>query len=122
MAFTLDTSGIVHMTSDSVVPAYIWSDLTPFAQGYVEAMFAGPITVGSGAHTYNSVLQLAFSDLAPATLSRIMGDCEAYAGGNDASDGPVFWNLQQDGLLSRFPPLAPYLGEDGLIYLREVSQ
>jgi hypothetical protein len=38
--FTLDTSGSVRNTDPLPFARIVWEDLTPFAQGYVEAMFA----------------------------------------------------------------------------------
>ncbi len=60
-----------------------------------------------------------FRHLAPATLSRIIGDCEGH-GGSTAEDGRRFYALRQMGDWGEaFPPLTVTLGEDGLIYLRE---
>lgn len=111
-AFHLDASGFNH-----------------FAQGYVKALLSGPITVGADAHTYNSVLQLGFSDLAPATGARIIADCkealaDPLAGYKPhVESGRMFWRDRQANMLNgmdpRFPPLTPHLGEDGKVYLRE---
>lgn len=114
--FTLDTSGAVPMPSahGGSVP-FRWGGLSPFAQGYVEALFAsaedalrypdtGP---GIGGGHYG------FSDLAPEALALILRKCGPEAQrlwGDTREGGRLFW--------SSFP-LAPYLGDDGRVYLRE---
>ena len=118
--FQLDTSGYVHCDDPARVHMITWSDLTPFCQGYIEAMFAG------GSWDLGR-----FSDLAPATLQRIIGDCEAAladrlcAFTNHPESGAMFWRERQanqlNGMHPHFPPLTPYLGDDGLIYLREAA-
>ena len=125
--FQLDTSGRVECPASFQPLGWaIWSDLTPFAQGYVEAMFdtpVGPAELWVGK---------TFSDLAPATLARIIGDCANRVANlpagiattdNTREAGRHFWERQQAGRLAVFgyPPLTPYLGDDGLIYLREGS-
>lgn len=125
--FTLDTSGAIRLVparSDPDGPIYRWSDLTPFAQGYVEAMLAS-VDRSVGGFSFP-----AFSDLAPATLSRIIGDCEAadhlrpgVSAEGDRASGAQFHAMRQSGLFAvRFPPLTVSLGEDGLIYLAEAGQ
>lgn len=82
-AFTLDTSGVVMVPHDSDANSdaslYRWTDLTPFQQGYVEALFASndPMrweSTGSPAHT----VKPAFDRLSPEALSLILRDCEAF--------------------------------------------
>lgn len=129
--FQLDTSGsVAHLAPNGdpvIVGGIRWSDLTPFAQGYIAALFQHrhlerdedqPVTTG-------------FSDLAPATLARIIGDCETgladplCAFMNHPESGAMFWRDRQanqlNGMHPHFPPLTPYLGDDGLIYLREAA-
>lgn len=81
--------------------------LTPFATGYADAIRASLPEEHRDA------------PFADETLALIIADCESYRGGQDASDGPVFWFLRQERLLKRFPPQTPSLGDDGKVYLRE---
>ncbi len=69
----------------------------------------------------------AFHMLAPATLSRINGDCERFQGSrhfNNTAEGALWlrgsntWAWRNEGRYPDFPPLTVSLGEDGLIYLR----
>lgn len=170
-AFQLDTSGrVVTDLSEAFETYYEWSHLTPFAQGYVEAMFADGVAdckscAGNGEVVTNWDRYLkgepgdvgdeatatcpdcdgqgkadlgSFSDLAPATLARIIGDCErrlshypSHATPNlfigrttdcvPRQNGARFWQGRQAGRCKNFTPLTPYLGEDGLIYLREAA-
>lgn len=196
-ASTLDTSGAVALSRHYwretpqgrvglPVRHTTWSDLDPFTQGYVEALFASlveaarkamparsgdcptirvkrltisSLNIMSGDHGPERVewrvepcgrplfgkdreagvcgscakswaiegnRPLAFHHLAPETLTRIMEDCEAarrqpYPGG-PYTRGDWFWDDRQAGRLARtFPPLAPYLGDDGKVYLREAA-
>lgn len=111
------------------LPAYVWSDLDAFTQGYVEALFE------SGGGRIGPVFQwvCGFSDLAPETLARIIADCAAVADFAEFfadNPGASFWLNRQSAwpawsdrrprLVDRFPPLTAYLGDDGKVYLREV--
>ncbi len=146
MTFTLDTSGAVVMAAadhnyeagayrvcrrcgcephpPAGEPRLIrWSDLSPFAQGYVEGLFAA---IEYPACQDTAYLPKGFSDLAPETLAAILKDCEAQEHravfkGPDAGRvaGDLFWILRQRGELAACPPLVPYLGDDGRVYLRE---
>lgn len=68
---------------------------------------------------------LAFSELAPETLARIIADCEAwrreFAGrtAETSADRPnmggEFWRIRQEGKRSTFPPLTVQLGDDGKV-------
>lgn len=140
MGFQLDTSGTVahptqrHNNGDRVQVA--WKHLDPFTQGYVEALFAGPLTelrrdredeIGM------NIDPLAFSDLAPESLARIIEDCAAFqnftAGlgfKTGAVEGRRFWDGRAAGLPpgpwgAAFPPLTAYLADDGKVYLREAA-
>lgn len=91
--------------------------MTPFAEGYVEAL--------------RKSLPPEHQDapLAPETLARILEDCERALADvlcnfqGTQAHGEQFWRERQSDQLNgwepRFPPLHPYLAEDGLIYLRE---
>jgi len=127
-AFTLDTSGRVECAASfQPIGWTIWPDLSPFAQGYVEAIFASLLAVreaGAGKHFIN----YGFSDLSPETLALILRDCEAWrscypAVENEAKAGAAFWELRTKQFVKRpdFPPLTPYLGDDGKVYLREAQ-
>lgn len=129
--FTLDTSGAVcaphKNAAGQTFVSTLWSDLSPFAQGYVEAMFAGGVSI-RGYGGLMRVLQpkakrVGFSDLAPSTLAAILKDCAARQA-QHAPDitraivGRMFWNHRQRGVVgAEFPPLTAYLGDDGKVYL-----
>lgn len=108
-----------------------WADLTPFAQGYVEALlsdFRASLEVGRR-HPLPVGMNPRFSDLASETLERIVADCakwrEVYPASTDGhAGGDRFWGIRQAALVPRrrFPPVTPYLGDDGKVYLREAAQ
>ena len=135
----LDTSGVVMIEfapgCDQLVT---WERLAPFTQGYVEALFADGIRDGYEETAESAtprhvlagrVLHLGFSDLAPATLQRIMEDCEAYKERFTATTqrtemfGAHFESRRRRGLYTDFgfPPQTLILAEDGLIYARETA-
>jgi len=119
--FTLDTTGLVPCPAvpDGVQPlalAIAWTDLDPFAQGYIEALFAELTSNWLREHKYLSQA-FRFSDLAPETLARIMGDCAGATLGRE--DGAALWRDRQAGRHFVYPPLTAYLGDDGRVYLRE---
>lgn len=105
-----------------------WENLSPFCQGYVEAMLSGVRVHGVG--EYASSRSARFSDLAPETLARIMEDCAkgvelsiAPLGrqyNDNASGGACLYEDRQSGRLTgiSFPPLTVYLGDEGKIYFR----
>lgn len=116
--FTLDTAGAVHgvVASDGDLAAYLWPDLSPFMQGYVEALLRA---TGS-----------AFSDLSPEALALILRDCEANRealaaigihGPGTAQSGADFWRLRNTCKMTTFPPLVPFLADDGRVHLREAA-
>lgn len=125
--FTLNTSGEVWLREHPGSPAdrpYRWSDLSPFAQGYVTAMFDDLL---SGFSHYERRTSLAgFSDLSPEALEAILRDCEDARthwcmSVNTADAGRSFWEHRQNPGHWRstiFPPLSTALGEDGRVYLR----
>ena len=93
-------------------------DLSPFAQGYVEAMLQPTEAL------YISLTDrfANFSDLAPETLARVMADCElrqkydAAGVGYQRDDGAHFWaERQADNLAKYFPPLTVALCDDGKV-------
>lgn len=147
--FTLDTSGAVSGPIGAVIPGAVmlirWPDLSPFEQGYVEALFASlprwhpehspvlPVPAPEGSSSV--VARVGFSDLAPSTLEAIRKDCaeiEAHLAKtwadamkwSKAEDHPEFpdtgakaWAWRQAGFARQaFPPLPVTLGDDGLVY------
>lgn len=141
MTFTLDTSGaVVGPSRDESGPEWVklWPDLSPFAQGYIEAMPWEDLNDKEFEHRCNTVGQgaeypeLGFRDLASETLAAILRDCAAwlakYPAGpeyaNDAvNDGAYLWKDRQNGLYveDAFPPLTLYLGDNGKVYLKETT-
>lgn len=125
--FTLDTSGRVSCTDPTkpcICHAATWDRLDPFTQGYVAALLrdfsANLLQPGEVGPTG---VEFGFSDLAPETLAQIMDDCKDAASilrrNHLADDGRWFWN---DGKhRPGFPPLTPYLGDDGKVYLSEAA-
>lgn len=105
-----------------------WGQLTSFTQGYVEALFA---SIPNEARTYEGFAArghrpIAFSDLAPETLARIIADCAAfvkeYPGWDHRDGGRLFWASRQGGatgwpayMSEGFPPLTVLLGDDGKV-------
>lgn len=132
--FVMDTSGRVGADPNwdrfGGEQGLAWSDLSPFAQGYVEAMLAeAGEDLADERMAQNprddARLSVGFSDLAPETLARIMEDCEAMKRAPGLAEEPrggdFFWHWRQEGKLTinGFPPLTPHLGDDGKVYLRE---
>lgn len=115
--FQLDTSG--------AVDGKRWSDLSPFTQGYIEALFA-MLSVDLGfAGEWTAHLALAgqaqrepaFSDLARETLARIIADCAAMRakGLRDTQEvGRSAWEVRQMGATD-FPPQTVQLDDDGKV-------
>lgn len=152
--FSFDTSGVVEPSGREVV-AYRWSDLSPFVQGYVEALFASiryeraSAGINKGDHVlkwdervnYSNSRYLAFRDLDPSALALILRDCErwlhawqhiypevmAQKGGDiktlQRRQGAAFWKWRQhNSELDRvWPPLQPYLSDEGKVCLREAQ-
>lgn len=133
--FQLDTSGFVVLPASRAPGASFaydrpieWSDLTPFQQGAVESALKSQEWCPMNDDLYG------FSSLAPATLARIMADCEwkMRVVGPPILDergvdvfwtikrGADFWAARQAGEQGdHFPPLALYLADDGLIYIKK---
>lgn len=121
MAFQLDTSGSVGIVTaapqgGSYCQTVWWRNLSPFAQGYVEALFASlDDDIGAELGVLNRKSP-AFSDLAPETLARIIADCEEWQRWRGFEGGAV-WRARQAGELADmgFPPLTVQLGDDGKV-------
>jgi hypothetical protein len=133
----MDTSGRVECAASFQPLGWaIWSDLDPFTQGYIEALFASEqaeLWEGAG---YKPARpddprvneQWGFPDLAPETLARIVEDCAKWRREwspsgelTKAQQGDYLWRLRQADKGSRaigFPPLTAYLGDDGKVHLK----
>jgi hypothetical protein len=135
--FTLDTSGTVTIDGVRVgwrvetSPSGFYLD--PFTQGYVEAALefaaSGKIVPHNWYRGPNNICAR-YDSLAPETLARIMADCAKVSRlpewkitrqSPDVGAGKWFWRERQQGDLADFPPLTPYLGDDGRVYLREAA-
>ncbi|MGA0604913.1 hypothetical protein ACO2Q0_02850 [Phenylobacterium sp. VNQ135] len=131
--FQLDTSGAVGpYTLDAATPGFVapngvrtcfltWDELTPFQQGYVRAALADAPAVGPAA----DLRFPRFSDLSPATLEAMLGDCERRRGRVTGERvGALFWKNRQGGheVDEGFPPLTLFLADDGLIHHREAGR
>ncbi len=131
MIFQLDTSGsiLLQPSADAPweTPAITWTDLSPFVQGYIEAVCRS----GGG---YNPATgnnePWDFRQLAPETLERTMSDCAlrmSRAGiVNQSSAGAAFWAARQGKFRKQgypayftlpevFPPLILSLNEAGKV-------
>lgn len=128
--FTLDTSGAVDLAPPGPLlrPGCIqtlWPDLSPFEQGYVEAMFAIPRD--GWKWQAGKLVSPGFADLAPETLAAIRKDCalyiREYARSGAVASGTDLWRVRQEGRLGpAFRPLTVTLGDDGRVYLREAGR
>lgn len=134
MTFQLDTSGVVEWrpTFERQAMVWAWTDLSPFKQGYVEALFAS-LPRELIAEWSDRVLPLVypgFRHLAPEALALILKDCAGYAPAEPRAYnedslrqmGRAFWVLRARGVLPAFPPLAVYLDDDGKVCLKVAGQ
>ncbi len=148
MAAQFDTSGAVWVDpAECPGIGWLWSDLSPFAQGYVEALFAsawadedeliadliGAFDGPAGMFDERGERGPQFTDLSPEALAMILADCasmEAIATGFgvkkiDAAKGRNFWNGRQafggyrlTSVTSvAFPPLRVFLNDTGKVCL-----
>ncbi|WP_332691688.1 hypothetical protein [Devosia sp.] len=129
MTFTLDTSGAVEIpgSGGQVRRGWLWSDLSPFAQGYVEALLRDAPAVGP-----QSDLRFpGFSDLSPEAVAMILADCahdekvgrQLNLAGNpedrtSRKAGRGFWRERQTGNLFDAPPQTVFLTDDGKVKLK----
>lgn len=143
MTFQLDKSGVVVLSpvdGGSTAPV-AWGNLSPFAQGYIEALFEAHSIQRYRSDEDRIYSHGGFDMLAPETLARIIADCERYLGQTSitperatAGDGRAFYVLRQsapaylngppmsqtmDGepvaSAYYFPPLTVHLGDDGKV-------
>ncbi len=133
--FVLDTSGTVFMPLNYPHDPYegvAWDDLTPFARGHIEAMFADLDKATCFPGFDDGWRRARFADLAPETLARIIDDCRWHPNAQPhkhPGDPQMQWRSGRNAWEDRnpkgadygrglsFPPLAPYLGDDGKVYL-----
>lgn len=136
MTLQLDTSGLVRAAPGTWFNcngarhgALQFGTLSPFTQGYIEALFAG---IEYPAAQDTAYLPKGFSDLAPETLARIIADERTYLTlpGFDM-EGSTFigqkawvqrqagWPVAPFGLVDEYraalPPLTVQLGDDGMV-------
>lgn len=134
MAHALDTSGRVECTGPACIcHAAAWEQISPFAQGYIEALFASHSISRYRSDEDRTYSHGAFDMLAPETLARIIADCEARIAGLSPQsypnatrlsvrDGHLFWQHRQEGVHSAFPPLTVQLGGDGKVRFAEAQK
>ena len=131
--FILDTSGTVPFEGGTL-GVLSWEGLGQlggaFALGYTEALLATlPYMRGGAFPTWYG-----FRHLHRNTLAAIVADCAAYgryfSGTVPHENGGHFWrnrqhghlrNVTNDGVTRHYPPLAPYIGDDGKVRLREIQ-
>ncbi|MET3527264.1 hypothetical protein [Phenylobacterium koreense] len=119
-----DTSGYVWQPPGAKsIYKVRWEDLSPFEQGYVQALLRGVDLVGQWLDTVDPYRAPGFSDLAPEALAMILRDCEARAPAYAASmryppsAGRSFWRVRQHGHVPTFPPLRVFLNDAGKVCL-----
>lgn len=137
-SFTFDTSGevaipaIIAMTGepDTIALTWRWGDLSPFAQGYVEAALADALPL------FNIATPPRFTTLAPEALAMILHDCEVYERHHPMKPfaeyrrarGSAFWTERNSGKRTsdwapvHFYPVAACLGDDGKVCLAPTTQ
>ncbi len=129
--FTLDTSGEIVGEGGALIGRWGWPDLSPFAQGYVEALFADSVHLIQGDEYDGLYWVPRFSDLSPEALALILRDCAAAQIAHPLTAdcdiaahrraGAQYWFERcvicedRDGN----PPLTPYLSDDGKVCLTE---
>jgi hypothetical protein len=127
--FKLDTSGRVPVAVSGGHTLAEWPDLSPFVQGYVEALLKGlyrqeqdAAAAKLGRAPMPAFARYCFRHLAPETLAPIIEDCEradhlrpGASTAGDTASGEQLWTLRQAGKLDRFPPQTLYLCDDGKV-------
>lgn len=117
-----DTSGAIER-GQAYGGQFIWSDFSPLAQGYVEAMAAwcakNCIAI--------SLRNFSFDMLAAEAVTMILSDCEAWLDEftgrsknvirQDARCGREFYRIRQEGKRRTFPPVRMFVRDDGKVML-----
>lgn len=122
----VDTSGAVWVDPvECPGVGWLWSDLTPFQQGYVRAAFAS-FRMGDIGHWPDAeARKIGFRHLHPSTLAAMLKDCEEWVArcGPEmgAGHGRDFWEDRNVARSIRFPPVTLYLGDDGRVIQREAK-
>jgi hypothetical protein len=95
----------------------LWSDLDPFTQGYVEALFLSiPEQLDVERACWKE--RPKFSDLAPEALASILAVCAGSGPRMGRAEGAAFWcDRQSHKLWPVYPPLTLDLGDDGKVHL-----
>jgi hypothetical protein len=143
MTLLFDTSGYVDWRG--VQPfAHLnhvaWSDLSPFEQGYVEAMLSGAVLATTAQLVSRGrdadFKRFGFSDLDPSALAMIMEDCARFRSGlgktwiDRPDSGAEFWSRRQKRYwpgrfgyreIMAFPALTVFLNDAGKVCLRPTS-
>jgi hypothetical protein len=127
MTARLDTTGYILRGDPTLVGRtvrFYWSELSPFAQGYTEAMLA-ELQAAVDAKRYGLWQRSAFSDIAPETLARIIEDCawlctDAKSRAANAEAGREAWSVRQAGDMAHAAPLTVEL-VDGKVHFREAA-
>lgn len=129
MTFQLDTSGTVRVLANDwpgaprTIRYFTWTDLPAFTQGYVEALLRELSERLDRIFTQQRLRSSdfgRFDRLAPATVARIMADCETALA--RSITGIAAGSREMGRRYWANATLTPYLGDEGLIYLREAGQ
>jgi len=131
-SFTFDTSGVVgpiKLPERTHTLNVGWNDLSPFAQGYVEAAMREFV---EQQRLSKPGFWVGFRHIHPEALATILRDCEAwlteYTERSAATIpsmpevGREFWRIRQEGKRRTFPPLTITLGDDGKVCLAPTTQ
>lgn len=120
--FQIDTTGRVECSASFQPLGWaIWADLSPFTQGYVEAMFASEAESMNGENSPGGYIEgreygVRFDDLAFEALARIIQDCAAFEPEPTVAVtheyGRQFWRVRQLDRLPKFPALTVFLAPD----------
>jgi hypothetical protein len=127
-AFTLDTAGLVSLPASVVIASgnrqcspVAWSDLSPFVQGYIEALaeYSDRELGEAFERRHGAGEVIGFSDLSPEALALILKDCEHARASDTAEAGRLFWTMRQGGKLTAFPRLTVSLSDEGKVLLSQ---
>ena len=124
--FTLDTSGVITIPSGPYAGDWTWDRLNLFTRGFIRAGFEAGVAHDCDGFLYPELDGTAFHMLAPASLERIMADCEAVLAEfkpphPDAELGEAFWRGRNqigpgnEFNKAAFPPITFVLTDDGKV-------